>query len=131
MSNIHDGDQLERRDIADYQATPGGSIYVHASRMDWQPWRVPGATIKVLYEDSSKGELTCLLKFPAGTHIPAHEHPALEQTFVLSGQMQDHDGVATGGDFILRMPGSKHENHCPIETIVLAVYRKQNVLYEP
>jgi len=128
--DLTDTSGYDKRDARQYTPTPGGSIYVAASRMEWTPWRIPGSMVKVLYEDRQTGEFTALIKFPGGTRIAAHEHPALEQTLVLQGQMEDHDGVAHSGDFIVRKPHSRHENYCPVDTIVLAVYRKHNILYE-
>jgi anti-sigma factor ChrR (cupin superfamily) len=119
----------ERVSRGPYEPTPGGSVYINVSSLQWKPWRIPGSAIKVLYENTESGELTCLLKFAAGTRIPPHEHPAIEQTLVLEGTMQDHDGTAHRGDYILRRPASRHENYCPVETIVYAVYHKPNVLY--
>ena len=45
--------------------TIGGSTYVKPSEMDWKPTRFEKVSIKVLYEDPDRGEMTCLLK--AGT----------------------------------------------------------------
>jgi len=45
--------------------TIGGSTYVKPSEMNWQPTRFEKVSIKVLYEDPERGEMTCLLK--AGT----------------------------------------------------------------
>lgn len=128
--NLTDTKQYVKRDLKEYEVTPGGSVYVTASCMEWTPWRIPGSLVKVLYEDSVTGDFTALIKFPGGTRIAAHEHPAMEQTLVLEGQMQDHDGIARTGDFIVRKPNSRHENYCPVDTTVLAVYRKHNILYE-
>jgi hypothetical protein len=41
--------------------TVGGSTYVKPSEMDWQPTRFEKVSIKVLYEDPERGEMTCLL----------------------------------------------------------------------
>ena len=53
--------------------------------MDWAPTQFAGVSIKVLYEDKEKGEMTCLLKWAPGTSLPMHKHPEIEQTFVLEG----------------------------------------------
>ena len=40
--------------------TIGGSTYVKPSEMDWKPTRFEKVSIKVLYEDPERGEMTCL-----------------------------------------------------------------------
>ncbi|NYT35579.1 cupin domain-containing protein [Pusillimonas soli] len=113
-----------------YQPTAGASRYIDTTKVDWQPYpKIPGVFYKVLYENKELGALTCLQKFPAGLRIPPHEHPELQQTFVLEGCMQDHDGVANAGGYIVREPGSKHENYCPVETIALVLYGAENKVY--
>ena len=109
--------------------TIGGSTYVKASEMDWQPTRFEKVSIKVLYEDRERGEMTCLLKLEPGAYIPFHKHPEIEQSFVLEGSVEDHDGSALAGDYIWRKPGSMHDNRSPGGAVLLAVYRKPNIYY--
>ena len=97
--------------------------------MDWKPTRFEKVSIKVLYEDPERGEMTCLLKLEPGAHIPFHKHPEIEQTLVLEGSVEDHDGVATAGDYIWRKPGSLHDNTSPGGAVLFAVYRKPNLYY--
>ena len=40
------------------QPTLGGSTYVRPQDMDWAPTQFAGVSIKVLYEDKEKGEMT-------------------------------------------------------------------------
>jgi anti-sigma factor ChrR (cupin superfamily) len=109
--------------------TIGGSTYVKPSEMDWKPTRFEKVSIKVLYEDRERGEMTCLLKLEPGAHIPFHKHLEIEQTLVLEGSVEDHDGVAAAGDYIWRKPGSLHENTSPGGAVLFAVYRKPNLYY--
>jgi anti-sigma factor ChrR (cupin superfamily) len=120
-------------DIADkprtLEGTMGGSIYIQPGQMDWKPTRFEKISIKVLYEDAEKGEMTCLLKLEPGAYVPFHKHPEIEQSFVLEGSVEDHDGVATAGDYIWRKPGSLHDNKSTNGAVLLAVYRKPNIYY--
>jgi anti-sigma factor ChrR (cupin superfamily) len=109
--------------------TIGGSTYVRPTAMEWKPTRFDKVSIKVLYENPERGEMTCLLKLEPGAHIPFHRHPEVEQSWVLEGSVQDHDGVATAGDYIWRVAGSMHENFSPDGAVLLAVYRKPNIYY--
>jgi anti-sigma factor ChrR (cupin superfamily) len=111
------------------QPTIGGSTYVKPSDIAWKPTRFDKVSIKVLYEDPERGEMTCLLKLEPGAYIPFHKHPEVEQTWVLEGAVQDHDGIATAGDYIWRKPGSQHDNTSPGGAVLLAVYRKPNIYY--
>ena len=73
--------------------------------------------------------MTCLLKLEPGAYIPLHKHPEIEQSFVLEGSVEDHDGIATAGNYIWRRPGSMHDNKSPSGAVLLAVYRKPNIYY--
>jgi quercetin dioxygenase-like cupin family protein len=99
----------------------GGSTYITPSEMDWKPTRFEKISIKVLYEDIAKGEMTCLLKLEPGAYVPFHKHPEIEQTYVLEGSVEDHDGVANAGDYIWRKSGSQHDNRSPSGAVILAV----------
>jgi len=109
--------------------TIGGSTYVKPSEMAWQPTRFEKVSIKVLYEDPARGEMTCLLKLEPGAHIPFHKHPEIEQSLVLEGSVEDHDGIARAGDYVWRKPGSLHENRSGEGAVLFAVYRKSNIYY--
>jgi len=52
------------------EPTIGGSVYVKPSAIEWEPTKFEGISIKVLYEDKDKGEMTCLLKWEPGA-MPA------------------------------------------------------------
>jgi anti-sigma factor ChrR (cupin superfamily) len=113
----------------DLVPTLGGSTYVKPSEMEWRPTRFEKVSIKVLYEDAERGEMTCLLKLEPGAYIPFHKHPEIEQSLVLEGSVEDHDGVATAGDYVWRKPGSLHDNRSPGGAVLFAVYRKPNIYY--
>jgi anti-sigma factor ChrR (cupin superfamily) len=57
-----------------------------------------------------------------------HKHPELGQSFVLEGSFHDHDGVCGAGEYVWRKPGSFHETHSDEGAIILAIYRKPNIL---
>src|ERR1700722_405301 len=107
--------------------TIGGSHYLRPQEIKWTPTQFEKTWIKVLYEDKSKGEMTCLIKMEPGAHIPFHKHPELEQALVLEGSMYDHDGTCRAGEFVWRKPNSFHENHSDEGAVIFAVYRKPNI----
>ena len=110
-----------------FQPTIGGSVYVKPQEMEWQPTQFKGISIKVLYEDTTKGEMTCFLKWEPGAILPMHKHPAIEQSYVIEGSLYDHDGICRVGEFVWRRVGSFHETRSDEGTIILAVYRQPNV----
>jgi anti-sigma factor ChrR (cupin superfamily) len=97
------------------------------SSMDWAPTQFAGVSIKVLYEDKEKGEMTCLPKWAPGTSLPMHKHPEIEQTYVLEGSFYDHDGICRAGEYVWRRVGSFHETHSDEDAVLLAIYRKPNI----
>src|SRR4030095_4850717 len=84
------------------------SRYLDVPNMPWEPTKFPGIRIKVLYSDDS-GMTTALFKLDPGAVVPLHEHTALEQTFVLEGTLEDHEGVCGPGQFVWRPAGHRHE----------------------
>jgi quercetin dioxygenase-like cupin family protein len=111
------------------EPTIGGSIYIKPDTLEWKPTRFDKVSIKVLYENPAEGEMTCMLRLEPGAYIPFHKHPELEQTYVLAGSVEDHDGLALQGDYIWRKPGSFHDNKSDTGAVVLAVYRKPNIFF--
>ena len=107
--------------------TPGGSTYVRPQDIEWQPTRFEGISIKVLYRDEDRGEMTCMLRWAPGATLPFHRHPELEQSYVIEGSFYDHDGICRAGEYVWRTPGSKHETHSDEGCVILAVYRKPNL----
>jgi anti-sigma factor ChrR (cupin superfamily) len=101
--------------------TIGGSVYVKPQEIAWSPTQFDGISIKVLYEDKAKGEMTCLLKWEPGATLPMHKHPEIEQTFVIEGSFYDHDGICRADEFVWRRVGSFHETHSDEGAVILAV----------
>src|SRR5689334_24937866 len=110
-----------------FEPTPNGSHYIRPQAIPWSPTQFEGISIKVLYEDKTKGEMTCLLKWEPGATLPMHKHPEIEQSYVIEGSFSDHDGVCRAGEFVWRRIGSFHETHSAEGAVILAVYRKPNV----
>ena len=76
------------------------SRLIDVPNMPWEKTKFPGIQIKVLYSDDS-GATTALFKLAPGAVVPLHEHTALEQTYVLEGTLEDHEGVCGPGQFVL------------------------------
>ncbi len=109
------------------QPTIGGSTYIKPQEIDWAPTQFPGISIKMLYEDKEKGEMTCFLKWEPGATLPMHKHAEIEQSYVIEGSFYDHDGICRAGEFVWRKVGSFHATQSDEGAIILAIYRKPNV----
>jgi anti-sigma factor ChrR (cupin superfamily) len=109
------------------QPTIDGSTYIKPQNMDWSPTQFPGISIKVLYEDKQKGEMTCFLRWEPGASLPMHKHAEIEQTYVVEGSFYDHDGICRAGEFVWRRIGSFHETRSDEGAVILGIYRKPNV----
>jgi anti-sigma factor ChrR (cupin superfamily) len=112
------------------QPTIGGSVYIKPQDMAWEPTQFDGISIKVLYEDKEKGEMTCFLKWEPDATLPMHKHPEIEQTYVIEGSFYDHEGICRAGEFVWRRVGSFHETHSDEGAIILAIYRKPNLFQQ-
>ena len=67
--------------------------FLDVPSMPWEATKFPGIQIKVLYSDD-EGRTTALFKLAPGAIVPLHEHTALEQTYVMEGTLEDHEGGA-------------------------------------
>jgi len=76
--------------------------------MDWVD--EDGRARKVLYRDLSgpAPRMTAVVRYPAGTRLPRHGHPAGEEVFVLDGVLEDDDGAYPAGSYVLLPAGSGH-----------------------
>jgi anti-sigma factor ChrR (cupin superfamily) len=112
-------------DIKPENAPELASRYLDVPNMPWQETRFPGIRIKVLYSEQG-GITTALFKLDAGAIVPLHEHTALEQTYVLEGTLEDHEGVCGPGQFVWRPAGNCHEAVAPNGAVILGFFLKPN-----
>jgi anti-sigma factor ChrR (cupin superfamily) len=101
------------------------SRHLDAPNMPWEKTKFPGIAIKVLYSDDS-GITTALFKLDPGAVVPLHEHTALEQTYVIEGTIEDHEGVCGPGQFVWRPGGNRHEARSPNGAVILGFFLKPN-----
>jgi anti-sigma factor ChrR (cupin superfamily) len=99
--------------------------YLDVPNMSWEATKFPGIKIKVLYTDDS-GVTTALFKLDPGAVVPLHEHTALEQTYVIEGSLEDHEGKCGPGQFVWRPAGNQHEAVAPNGAVVLGFFLKPN-----
>ncbi len=90
---------------------------------DWQPFKIPGAWVKLLSFDAERGYAVVLGKLDAGVHFPAHQHIHAEQIFVLTGDLFIGDKRMDAGDFHHADAGTAHgvnrsETGCTILAVI-------------
>jgi len=102
------------------------SRYVACDDLDWQPTRFPGIDVKVLMRDEERGLMTALFRWAPGSFLPDHVHEDIEQTYVLTGTLEDDEGVAGPGDFVWRPPGSRHDARSPNGAVMLSIFLQPN-----
>jgi len=106
------------------------SRYVDIAALPWTATRFKGVEMKILMEDKETGVSTALVRFAPGATLPDHEHVELEQTFVLEGSLEDHEGVATAGNYVWRPAGSRHDAHAPNGCLCLSFFLKPNKFFD-
>ena len=84
------------------------SRYVDVDSLEWQQSPFEGVSAKILLQDENGGVRTMLVKMEPGATIPDHEHTGLEQSYILEGSLEDHDGVCGPGQYVWRPAGNRH-----------------------
>ncbi|MEZ5225873.1 MAG: cupin domain-containing protein [Acidimicrobiales bacterium] len=102
------------------------SRYIDPEQMAWQPSDFPGIETKVLWADAATGRSTILFKLAPGAVVPPHEHADVEQTWVLSGTFEDHEGTALPGHYIWRPGGNRHEARSVDGAVILSMFAAPN-----
>mgnify|MGYP006125726983 FL=1 len=102
------------------------SIYIDPENLSWQPSTFDGIEHKILWSDSETGRSTILFKLAPGAVVPAHEHMDVEQTWIVSGSFEDHEGKALPGHYIWRPAGNRHEARSVDGAVILGFFLKPN-----
>ncbi len=101
-----------------------GSTYLDTDSIDWST-SDDGFSIKLLHENSSRGERTLLMKLWPGASFPMHAHEGeWEQIFVIEGTFHDDQRTLKAGDFVCRSPGAMHTAGSEQGATVLLFYTK-------
>lgn len=108
------------------EASSLGALASRFVDIDSVPWidTAPGNKMKVLYHDPATDMLTILTKLEPGAGIPEHLHEDIEQTLVLEGSLEDHEGACTAGNFVVRAKGSRHAPVAPNGCTMLVFFMK-------
>jgi quercetin dioxygenase-like cupin family protein len=85
----------------------GGLLIARSDELAWQTM-APGVTFKALYVDSDRKYNTSLVRMEAGARYPSHHHAAIEELFMLSGDLHVEGQVIRAGDYCRGDSGSVH-----------------------
>lgn len=99
-------------------------VVVDSNILDWLPSPLEGVIRKPLArENQESGHATSIVRYQAGSHFTAHNHPMGEEIFVLEGTFSDEDGDYPQGTYIRNPPGSSHR---PFSTAGCTLFVKLN-----
>ena len=84
-----------------------GLLIARSEELAWQPV-ASGVFLKPLFEDKARKCDTSLVRMDAGAHIPSHHHAAIEELFLLSGDLHVEGQVMRAGDYCRADFGTIH-----------------------
>jgi anti-sigma factor ChrR (cupin superfamily) len=85
----------------------GGLLIARSAELAWQPLAT-GIYLKPLFEDRDSKYNTSLVRMDPGAHYPSHHHAAIEEMFLLSGDLHLEGQVMRAGDYCRADRGSIH-----------------------
>jgi anti-sigma factor ChrR (cupin superfamily) len=75
-----------------------GLLIARSDELAWQTM-APGISFKPLHADIARKYSTALVRMDAGAHYPSHHHAAVEELFMLSGDLHVENEVIGAGDY--------------------------------
>src|SRR5262245_10785811 len=86
-----------------------GAVFVQrGDRAAWSDIGVPGIQRRVLFRDTRRNLVTFLLRLAPGAVLPPHRHTAVEECYVLEGDVQSMGVQLRAGDYFRAEAGSLH-----------------------
>jgi hypothetical protein len=90
------------------QPAPAPFLSIRAHELHWQPHRVPKVSVAILHRDPVKREVVGVLRAEPDMFFPTHIHAAIEELYMLEGDLVIGDQTYGAGDYIRSSPGSSH-----------------------
>ena len=84
-------------------------ISIRASEGQWKEIAA-GIFEKHLFTDKARGTVTNLVRLSPGAKCPIHDHPSVEECYVIDGDFRFGDEVFGPGDYQCALVGSVHGN---------------------
>jgi len=90
------------------QATSGDRLTVRSQNPAWQPHRIVGVSLAILYLDLARREATALVRAEPGVQYPLHRHTSDEEIYLLEGDLMIGGALYGAGDYIRSKSTSNH-----------------------
>ncbi len=84
-------------------------LTVRSQDLEWMPHTTPGVSIAIIHTDPIQREIVGVFRAEPGICYPMHRHAAVEELYMLSGDLTVGDEVYGEGDYIRSHPGSVHD----------------------
>jgi quercetin dioxygenase-like cupin family protein len=81
---------------------------IRSEHRQWQPHRMPGVEVVVLFNDTVSRMRSLLVKVDAGIVYPLHQHHGIEEIYMLEGELDLLGEIYLAGDYIRSAPNSCH-----------------------
>lgn len=84
---------------------------VRSQDLQWQPHPTPGVQIAIFHTNPLAREISGVLKAEPGVVYPRHRHAAVEEIYMLEGDLIVEEQTYGAGDYIRSQAGSIHAPH--------------------
>jgi quercetin dioxygenase-like cupin family protein len=81
---------------------------IRAGDRQWQPHRMAGVEVAVLFNDTVSRMRSLVVKVAAGVTYPLHQHHGIEEIYMLDGELDLLGETYLAGDYIRSHPNSRH-----------------------
>ena len=87
---------------------PPEMFALRSQELQWQPHRIAGVNVAVLFVDQVQRMRSMVIKVAAGVTYPLHRHGGIEEIYMLEGELIIDQQVYLAGDYIRSDSGSLH-----------------------
>jgi anti-sigma factor ChrR (cupin superfamily) len=102
-------DEIETDTISPPVISPHLTTFaVRSGERQWQPHRMPGVEVVVLFNDTVNRMRSLLVKVAAGIVYPLHQHRGVEEIYMLEGELDLSGEIYLAGDYIRSTTNSIH-----------------------
>jgi anti-sigma factor ChrR (cupin superfamily) len=106
-----------------------GVNFVRPGHLPWNAGNAPGIEIKTLAVDHERGYVTQLVRMQPGAALRPHRHAAVEESYLVEGDLLVNGVLMRAGDYCRAEP---HSVHAGVSTqggcVFIAVYSERDEL---
>ncbi len=105
----------------------GQLAIVHAEDLEWVPSPSGEVERKMLERDGDEvARATTIVRYPAGSSFPEHDHALGEEFLVLEGVFSDQYGNFSEGTYVRNPPGTSHAPSSKDGCVILVKLRQMD-----